>query len=65
MAVWAHVANCLRCGSPIYSVGQGEGDDPPKTRYSCHCWDEKPVPNNKGWVTNVTEKVTDKGEKNE
>ena len=51
MAVWTHVANCLRCGAPIYSVGQSEGDDPPKTRYSCHCWDEKkPVSNGWDWT---------------
>jgi len=63
MAAWTHVANCLRCGAPIYSDYMTDNeDDPPKTRYSCHCWDENPVPNNKGWVTNVTKMVTDKKE---
>ena len=60
MPTWKNIANCLRCGAPIYSVGQGEGDDPPKTRYSCRCWDDKPVTN---WDTTVTGKVTDKVDK--
>jgi hypothetical protein len=56
---WTKVANCLRCGAPIYIL-DGPDKDFPEMRYTCHCWDAKP---GHGWVTNVTEKVTDKVDK--
>jgi hypothetical protein len=60
MPTWKNIANCLRCGAPIYSACQSEGDDPPKTMYSCRCWDDKPVTD---WYANITKTYTDKVDK--
>lgn len=58
---WTNVANCLRCGAPIFT-NYADDRDFPETRYSCHCWDDNPRwgtnPDLNKWVEDTTARVT-------